>query len=286
VHESYYRGYDENSISNSFSVSKSIVSLLVGCALDDGSIKSVDQPVSDFIPEFKNQENEKLTIKQLLTMSSGLNWDESYHNLFSVTTKAYYGDNLRQLIGNLKVTEKPGTKFKYLSGNTILLGLIIEKATGKKLSDYASEKLWVQIGASQDAVWSLDKKEGEEKAYCCFNTGARDFARIGQLILNKGKWNGHQLVSPKYIAEATSPATWLQGEDGKALNYYGFQFWLMGYRGQRVVFARGILGQYIFILPDKNMVIVRLGEKRCSLKTGIFPSDVYIWLNIAMELTD
>jgi len=284
VHESYYRGYNEKSISNSFSVAKSIVSLLIGCALDDGLIKSLDEPVCNYIPEFKNPQNDKLTIKQVLTMSSGLNWDESYHSLFSVTTKSYYGSNIRELVSNLKVVEKPGEKFKYLSVNTILLALIIEKATGKKLSEYASEKLWTPLGASQDAIWSLDKENGEEKAYCCFNTGVCNFARIGQLILNKGNWNGIHLVSEKYIEEATSPAKWIKGENGNALDYYGYQFWMMSYRGHRVIYARGILGQYIFIIPYKNMVVVRLGEKRCSLKTGILPSDIYIWLNIAMDL--
>jgi CubicO group peptidase (beta-lactamase class C family) len=285
VHESYYKGYNEDSYSNSFSVAKSIVSLLVGCALDEGAIQSLDQPVSDFIPEFKNETNSRLTIRQILTMSSGLNWDESYSSPFSVTTKSYYGNNLKALILDLKVVEQPGVRFKYLSGNTQLLAFVVENATHKRLADYASEKLWIPLGASQNALWSIDKKGGDEKAYCCFNTGARNFARIGQLILNKGKWHGKQLLSEKYIREATSPATWLLDESGKRpLDHYGYQWWIASFNGKRVVYARGILGQYIIIVPEKNMVIVRLGEKRCSLRSGNLPADFYIWLNLAMKL--
>ncbi len=285
IHESYYEGYNQNSYSNAFSMTKSIISLLIGCAIDEGYIKNLDQPVADFIPEYKNGTNDKLTIRQVLTMSSGLNWDESYSNPFSITTKSYYGNNLKSLINNLRVVEKSGVQFKYLSGNTQLLAFVLEKATGKKVSDYASEKIWIPIGACNSALWSLDKNNGDEKAYCCFNSDARDFARIGQLILNKGNWRGKQLVSSKYIKETTSPASWLKDETGKKqLDYYGYHWWLMTFRGQKVIYARGILGQYIFILPDKNIVIVRLGEKRCSLKTDNRPSDIYVWLNLAMEL--
>jgi len=285
IHESYYQGYSDSSYSNSFSLAKSIISLLIGCAIDDGFIKNLDEPVSDFIPEYKNNACSKLTIRHLLTMSSGLNWDESYNNPFSVTTKSYYGNDINSLVYNLKFMEEPGKQFKYLSGNTQLLAIVLEKATGEKVSEYASKKLWIPLGACSNALWSLDKKNGEEKAYCCFNTNARDFARIGQLILNKGNWNGKQLLSSKYIDETTSPASWLIDERGKKhLDYYGYHWWLMTFRGQKVIYARGILGQYILILPYKNMVIVRLGEKRCSLKTDNKPADIYVWLNLAMEL--
>jgi CubicO group peptidase (beta-lactamase class C family) len=285
IHETYYKGYNDTSYSNSFSIAKSIISLLIGCAIDEGLIKNPDEPVGDFLPEFKSATNNKLTIKYLLTMSSGLNWNESYNSLFSVTTKSYYGNDLKALVHELRVVNEPGKQFKYLSGNTLVLATILEKATGKKISNYASEKLWIPMGACSNALWSIDKKGGEEKAYCCFNTTARDFARIGQLILNKGMWKGKRIVSAKFINESISPASWLIDERGKKkLDYYGYHWWLMSFRGQKVIYARGILGQYILILPDKNMVIVRLGEKRCSLKTDNKPADIYIWLNMAMEL--
>lgn len=285
VHESYFRGYNSSSLSNSFSAAKSIVGLLIGCALDDGAIKSLDEPVANYIEVFKKESNNKLTIKQLLTMSSGLNWDEKYNSPFSFTTQAYYGDDIRKLVTGLTVVDEPGKQFKYLSSNSQLLALVIEKATGKRLANYASEKLWRPLGASSNALWCLDKPNGTEKAYCCFNTNARDFARIGQLVLNKGKWNGKQIVSEKYIEEMTTPASWLQDEWGNVpLQYYGYHWWIMSYKGKKVVYARGILGQYIFVIPSENMVVVRLGEKRCSLRTGNLPSDIYVWLNLAMKI--
>jgi CubicO group peptidase (beta-lactamase class C family) len=285
LHESYYKSYSQNSLSNSFSVAKSIISLLVGVALDEGKIKSLDDPVCNYFPEYNNETNKQFTIRNLLTMSSGLNWDEAYSSPFSITTKAYYGSDIRKLLAGLKVTEEPGKRFKYLSCNTQLLAFIVENATGKHIADYASEKLWKPIGASSDALWCLDKEDGMEKAYCCFNTNALDFARIGQLILNKGKWNGKQIVSEKYIEESTSSANWLEDEWGKtSLDYYGYQWWITHHNGKKVVYARGILGQYIFIIPEEKLVFVRLGEKRCSLRTGNLPSDIYIWLNLGFYL--
>lgn len=287
VHESYYSGYNQSSLSNSFSIAKSIIGLLVGCAIDEGSIKNVDQRVSDFIPEFDNERGKELTIKHLLTMSSGLDWVEKYTSPFSVTTQAYYGNDLKKLLAQCRIVEPVGEKFKYLSANTQILAFVLEKATGKHLAEYASEKLWKPIGASMNALWSLDKVKGVEKAYCCFNSNARDFARIGQLVLNKGMWNGKQLVSQKYVEDMTAPASWLQDEWGrKALDYYGYHWWITSFQGKKVVYARGILGQYIFVIPKDQMVVVRLGEKRCSLRTGNLPSDIYVWLNLSYLFVD
>jgi CubicO group peptidase (beta-lactamase class C family) len=287
VHEEYWDGYNADSYSNSFSVAKSIVSLLVGCAIDDGYIRSLNQPVSDFLPEYKISTNNTLTLRHLLTMSSGLDWDESYNSPFSITTKAYFGTSIKPLVLNLRVTEKPGVKYKYLSCNTQLLSFVIEKATGMNLSVYASKRLWVPMGAKRDALWSLDDQNGVEKAYCCFNSNARDFARIGQLILTKGMCNGNQLISSSYIELTTSPASWLLSEDGsKPLDNYGYHWWLTKYKNDKVIFARGILGQYIFIIPVKNMVIVRLGNKRSTMRVNGLPADVYTWLGTAYEMVE
>ncbi len=284
-HEQYWDGYGPTSLSNSFSMAKSIVSLLVGMAIDEGKIKNVDQYVSDFLPEFKGGKNGWLTIKHLLTMSSGLNWNESYSNPFSVTTKAYYGNSLRDLVLNLKVEEDPGITNRYLSGNTQLLAFVLEKATGKPLSEYASEKLWKPLGAHYDALWSLDKEGGEEKAYCCFNSNAQDFARLGQLVLNRGRWNGRQLISEKYMSAAISRAAYLNDEAGDPVNYYGYQFWVVEYKDLRITYFRGILGQYIFIIPEKNAVVVRLGKVR-GKPIGHHPTDIFVYLDAALALLD
>ena len=284
LHEEYWDGATDTTRSNSFSVAKSIVSLLIGCLLDEGKIKSLDQPITDYLPEFKNTNGFTLRIKDLLTMSSGLDWNESYSSLFSPTTKAYYGNHLAEQVLALKVKSEPGKLFDYQSCNTQLLGLIVEKASGKKLSDYASEKLWKPLGAEHPAFWSVDRADGVEKAYCCFNSNATDFARIGQMILDSGQFNNRQIVSKSYLKEATTPARWLKGEDGSPLDYYGYQFWMLTHKGHKVVYARGILGQYIFVIPSLNAVIVRLGTERSKVQVKHVPSDIFTYLDAAFEL--
>src|SRR5690606_33587242 len=137
LHEQYWDGYSEESLSNSFSVAKSIVSILVGIALQEGALQSIDQPVGDYLPEFKEGAKANITIKHLLWMSSGLNWDESYGNPLSVTTEAYYGSDLKKVVRRLEAVEKPGQQFEYKSGDTQVLGFVLEAATGKSLADYA-----------------------------------------------------------------------------------------------------------------------------------------------------
>ena len=286
VFEQYWDGYSAESLSNSFSAAKSIVSLLAGIARDEGKIASFDQPAAQFYPPFATDNRKEIKIKDVLTMSAGLDWNEAYSSAFSVTTKAYYGDHIEPLIAQLKSVEKPGVRYRYQSGVSELLSFIVANAVDTTLSGYASKKLWTPIGAEHDALWSLDRKDGLEKAYCCFNTNARDFARIGQLILNKGKWNGKQVVSEAFIDEATAPATWLKdGDTDRSVDFYGYQWWRLVRNGIEVKYARGILGQYIFVIPEKNMVVVRLGHKRSDVKTkDNYPEDIDVWIDTALEI--
>jgi len=288
VFEQYWDGYDDMSLSNSFSVAKSIVSLLAGIARDEGKIASFDQSVAHFYPPYASDSRKEITIKDVLTMSAGLDWNEAYSSPFSITTKAYYGKQIEPLITNLKPVEKSGVRYRYQSGVTELLSFIVAHATGTTLSEYASEKLWTPIGAEHDALWSLDRKNGLEKAYCCFNSNARDFARIGQLILNKGSWNGKQVVSEAFIDEATTAATWLKnGDTDSDVDFYGYQWWKIVRHGMEIKYARGILGQYIFAIPEMNMVIVRLGHKRSEIKTADnYPQDIDVWIDTALEIID
>lgn len=283
--ETYWDGYGQNSISNSFSMAKSIVSLLVGCAVQDGFIKSIDEPIGNYLPEFKEGDKGKVTIKHLLTMSSGLSWDESYSSLFSLTTKGYYGKDLPKLVLNQEAIKEPGKIFEYRSGDTQLLSLIVENASGKHLADYASERIWSKIGAENDALWCLDRKNGVEKAFCCFNSNARDFARFGQLILNNGQWNGEQIISSDYLKESFTPADYLiDSESGKPCNFYGYQWWMINFDGYNVIYARGILGQYIFAIPELNAVIVRLGHIRNNSKIDGHPEDVHMYLKYGIDI--
>lgn len=281
-YEQYWDGYGENSVSNSFSMAKSFVGALIGCALQDGYIKSLDQPVGDFIPEYKEGENARLTIRHLITMSSGINFDEDYINPLAYPAAAYYGTDIKKLTLGYKVTEEPGKVFKYLSGNTELLGMIIEKVTGKTLSEYMSTRLWQPMGARNTAFWSLDHENGMEKAYCCFNSNARDFSRFGLLYLHNGNCNGKQLVTGEFVKQAVHAAPLLD-ENGKPNTCYGYQWWILDYKGHHIPYCRGILGQYIIVIPDKNMVVVRLGHKRSKEKQNDHPKDLFIYIDRALD---
>ena len=280
--EKYWDGYSDSSLSNSFSVAKSITSLLIGAAIKEGKIKSVDELVGNYLPEFREGLAAKLTIKHLLTMSSGSNWDESYSNPLSVTTESYYGSDLYKTATGVKIIREPGTYHSYKSGDTELLGLILERATGKSVSAYASEKLWQPLGAEHPAKWSTDRKSGNEKAFCCFNTNARDFARIGQLMLDSGKWKGNTIIDSEYYAQSVT-ACQVPDEGDSPCDDYGYQWWLYP-ETPGVFYARGILGQYIIVIPSKNIVLVRLGHKRSDNFVNGAPKEVGALINWGMSL--
>jgi len=260
LYEEYWDGYGKSSVSNSFSIAKSVVALLTGFALQDRAIKSLDEPIGNYLREFADGDKSKITIRHLLTMTSGTDWDEAYSSLFSITTEAYYGNDLKKIYTSVNVKDEPGTVWEYKSGDTGLLALVLEKATGKTLSQYASEKLWKPLHAEHPALWSLDSENGVEKAYCCFNATARDFARIGSLMLNKGSFRGTQLLDKNYV-ELVLKAVNLPERNGQSVDYYGMQWWVLPDR-DGVFYARGILGQYILVVPEKNTVVVRLGKAR------------------------
>jgi CubicO group peptidase (beta-lactamase class C family) len=277
LYEEYWDGYSENSFSSSFSVAKSIVSALIGAAIREGKIKNVDQKISDFLPEFRTEKKKDITIKDVLMMSSGIEWDEAYANPFSITTEAYYGNDLYKIMKDLEAEKKPGEEFEYKSGDTQILGFVLEKATGKTLSEYAYEKLWEPMGAERKALWSLDREDGHEKAYCCYNSNARDFARLGYLYLHKGNWKGKQLVDTSYVEASVAP-NFLKFKDSTC-NFYGYQWWVIpDCQGEKVFYARGILGQIILVIPSKEIVAVRLGHWYGGRK-GMHFSLVYDMVN-------
>jgi CubicO group peptidase (beta-lactamase class C family) len=285
--ESYWEDYSPQSLSNSFSMAKSIVSLAVGCAIDDGFIRNVDQPVSEFFTEFGPFDGKELTLRHLLTMSAGMDFTEAYSTPFSSTTKLYYSNDIGAITFGMKQIEAPGVNFHYQSGVTQLLGFIVEKATGESLSRYVSRKLWTPMHAEENALWSLDKAGGMEKAYCCFNTNARDFARLGQLILNNGRWDCNQLVAEDYIREAITPDTTLTDMPDEEVNRrYGFQFWRLTYDGLSIPYLRGLHGQYVLAIPDKNAVIVRLGHKQGDSTSRLYPADIDVWLAAGLDIID
>lgn len=261
VYEEYWGDHSETTLSNSFSIAKTVVAILVGIAIDEGKIGSIDDPVYKYIPEYKNGSRNKITIRHLLEMASGLSWTESGINPFSDNAESYYGTDLDNLVMRQKVVTEPGKVFNYQGSNSILLSMILEKATGKTVSKYASEKLWKKLGMNSDAYWSLDRKDGQEKSFCCLYAQAGDFAKIGKLLVHRGKYNGEQII-PRWFYTQMVKQNDLVTEDGFQNYAYGYHVWTYRGNADEVVYCRGILGQYIITIPDRNLVIIRLGMKR------------------------
>ena len=255
-YENYFNGYNRESIVASFSMAKSFTSFLIGCAIEDGYIHSVDDPVVLYIPELKENGFADVTIENLLQMTSGLDFNESYSNPFGHAATFYYGRHLEKASLKLKLKKEPNLETDYVSGNTQLLGLVLDRVLkGKTISMYLEEKLWKPVGMEYDASWSLDKKkEGVEKTFCCLNARAIDFAKFGRLYLKEGEWEGRQIVSKSWIHNSTQLDT-TKGSDWS----YQYQWWIPNKEGDFM--AEGILGQFIFVSPSEELIIVRLGEK-------------------------
>jgi len=278
-HESYFDGFDQNSKSNSFSMAKSIVSMALGKAIMQGKIKSLDQKVTDFFPELKGKYANEVTVGDLSSMASGLSWDERYYSPFSIVTKAYFHDDLKGVILDLEINEKPGQSFKYLSGATQLLAMCVEKATGQYLSDYISEHFWKPMGAENEALWQLDNApDGIEKAYCCIASNARDFARFGKLYLNNGNWNGNQILDSTFVKKSITPRFSESPE-------YGYGWWMHKHLGKTLYYMRGHLGQFVIVIPKDQLIIVRLGHLK-GLQTTSDPhsDDLYVYVEEAYEM--
>lgn len=261
VYEEYWDQHDAETVSNSFSMAKTVVAILVGIAVEEGKIGSLDESASAYLPEFKGGDLEAVTIRHLLTMSSGLDWSESGKNPLSDNAESYYGWDLRELVTGQKLIDKPGKTFKYQSGNTQLLAFIVEKATGRDLTKYAEEKIWKKVGATHDIFWSLDEEGGDEKAFCCMYATARDYARLGLMMLNKGKVGDEQVIPKWFYDEMIVPAK-LKTEYGIPNYQYGLHIWTYFGNANPAYYFRGVDGQYIITIPDEDLLIVRLGTER------------------------
>jgi CubicO group peptidase (beta-lactamase class C family) len=267
VYEYYKKGYSDSSLTNPFSVTKSIVSILTGVALKEGKIKSLDEPICDYYEPYRKEGLNKITFKNLLCMSSGVSFKDSYLNPAGPTAQIYYGNDMRGLINSFTLEKEPGTEFRYKNCDPEILTLALENAVGMNMSDYASEKLWKPIGAGHDAEWIIDKpKTGVEKSYCCFHTNARDLARIGILYEHKGNWHGTQIVDSGYVKASLTPHN-LPRENGKVTHDNGYLWWLRRVDKIENFAADGLKGQFVGVLPKQHLIFVRLG-KRDWLKVG------------------
>lgn len=263
-YEQYFQGHTHSSLSQAFSASKSITSILIGTAIDDVYIESVDQVVTNFVPELAGNGFDQVPIEDLLYMRSGIAYVENdipfgIHVLFNYTL------HLEDAILDLKMRKEYTKEFIYKTGDNALLGLILDRALGDKtITQYTQERLWTPLGMENDGVWTLDHEgDGLEKTWCCLAASARDFAKLGQLYLNRGMWNGQQIVSEEWVEQSTSfgafdSSTWPRRFVDMGLEGYGYQWWLVSEEAGDF-FAWGKDGQFIYVNPTSDVVIVRLG---------------------------
>jgi CubicO group peptidase (beta-lactamase class C family) len=259
VHERYFGPSERQTLETSFSVAKSFLSTLVGIAIDEGSIGSVEDPVTDYLPELaaRDPRFRRITLRDLLTMSSGLRYREQELPLpWGDDVDTYYGTNLRDLaLNRTGIEQPPGQDWLYNNYNPLLLGMVVERATGMTVSDYMATGLWQPLGAERDATWNLDsERSGFEKMESGLNATATDYARFGLLFLHDGVWNDTGIVSGDWVDAATTSHATTAG--GSSCGYF---WWVDAERPGRF-YALGNFGQYIYVAPDADTVVVRFGR--------------------------
>jgi CubicO group peptidase (beta-lactamase class C family) len=290
LYERYFNGFTPQSKLPSFSVAKSVVSTLVSVALMEGKIRSLQDPITKYLPELyqKDIRYERITLQHLLDMKSGLHFNEGTYGLKDDAIKMGFRPNLLKHVLKVKIDTEPGKKFKYQSINTELLALAVERATGKKLAPYLQEKIWQPLGAEYEANWNVDsKKHQQEIAFAGLNATARDFAKLGQLYLNNGTWQGKQVLSSSWVttvnnADSMEKANGYKNQWWSELvsTYFNDSLSAVHFRdhtpfshpvrktakGYQVRYrtdafdAEGLLNQFIYINPKSHIVIVRLGR--------------------------
>lgn len=291
LYERYFGDVNDSTMLPSFSMAKSVTGTLLGIALHEGYIKSLQEPVTNYLPQLRKKDKrfEAVTLQHVLDMRSGVRSNESYTNPFSDVLRMGFARNVSKPVLKMKTGKAPG-EFDYKSANTQLLALVIEKATGRKLQEYAAEKLWTPLQMEFPATWNDDKAK-TVRAFCCINAAARDFAKFGRLFLHNGAWQGQQIVPEEWVRRSTAVDSmskydgyknqwWARKRnrsDNDSMRIVTYlerlrtkgrivaressgvkQFAVAYYDG--AYYAAGLLGQYIYINPLKNLLIVRLGH--------------------------
>ncbi len=290
LYEKYLDDWKEDQLFPSYSVAKSFTSALIGIALDEGKIKSINDPITNYLPELlvSDERFKFVTIQHILDMRSGIKFNENYPNIFADVWKMGFSPNLMEYVKHLKIEKPAGGKFQYKSINSQLLGMVVERAVGKPLSAYLSEKIWQPLGMESNALWHVDDKKTEEvRGFCCLNAIARDYAKFGSLYLHNGNWQGQQIISESFVTASTSINTlvfnsfyknqwWMNRRfkqfndsisaeserlkvNGSVLKSENQQYVVVPAK-MKAYIAKGILGQYIYVNPETNVVIVRLGK--------------------------
>jgi CubicO group peptidase (beta-lactamase class C family) len=260
LYEGYFNGADHDSVQTSMSMAKSVLSALVGIAIGEGRIGSVDDPITRYVPELGERDRRfgQITLRHLLTMTSGLRYDES-GGPWGDDTATYYAPDLRALaLTKTEVVEEPGRRFHYNNFNPLLLGLALERATGTSVSAYLEAKLWQPLGMEADGSWSLDSEaSGFEKLESGLNARAADFARFGLLFARDGAWQGRQLVPRAWVNDRTLVPTGFARAPAPGYQYF---WWVQDDRRPPARFALGKYGQHLYVVPDSDLVLVRFGR--------------------------
>ena len=284
LHESYYAPYDADSRTNSFSVAKTITTMQVGLAVQQGIVSGFDAPLTERLPEYAGDARGRAaTVAQLSAMKAGHDWSEHYYLPLNITTELYFGGDAAGLVLRQGFERDPGSAFEYSSGSTQLLGVFLQRALaarepGLTVSEHLSRSLWKPLGMSRDAIYTLDREGGIERTYCCVFATARDFARLGQLLLQDGEWNGRPLLDRAFVQRMRTP---------DLVPYYGHSLWMDLRYAHPFWFMQGHQGQYVIGVPSKRLVVVRTGrfrDKAAKGPDGITPAEVYRFVDQAVAL--
>ena len=279
IKEDYFLGYDENSMTNSFSMSKSIISFLFLKSVEQGTIPSLNSKLSDYFPAFNESNGGNVTLSDLSTMSSGLVWEENYKDLMGITAQAYVTKDLNKLMMGSKFSGMSGDKFKYLSGNTQLLAMAIEKANNSTIPELTYKWLWDPMGAKNDALWMIDSKEKNmTKAYCCLSSNAKDFAKVGLVYKNFGKINKQKIIDSSFVSMSIKPRF-------NSNPIYGYGLWVGKQNNIDFFSLRGHQGQYVIVIPKEDVIIVRLGKRKSrGSDLNNHPSDFNLYITESLNI--
>ena len=287
LHETHFAPYNANSRTNVFSMAKTVVTLLTGAAVADGILPSFDAPLTSYLPEYANDPRAaKATLAQLSAMTSGHAWTENYYLPLNPTTDLYFGGDAAGTVLKQGFEREPGTEFEYSSASTQVLAIALQRALQARqpdltLSGYLSQRLWQPLGMEGDASWSLDRPRAEggmEMAYCCIHSSARNFARVGQLLLQDGRWDDKQLLPADFVQRITRPNGFV--------DHYGYSLWMDPNHSAPFYFLQGHLGQYVIVVPSAQLVVVRLGQvrHRTHSRHPKIPDEIYRYVGEGLRM--
>ena len=281
-YEKYWPGFDRDTITDPFSAHKTVMGLLMGAAIADGVIKSVDEPAATYLPEWANDARNKIRIRDLLQMSSGLETPP-----FGTWTglRVTLGSELEETVLALPSVKPPGSDFQYSNANSQVLGIILQRASGKRYAEYLSERLWSRLGVPTAHVW-LDREGGMARTFCCLYTNARSWLKVGRFIVDQGRVGAEQVVPAEWISAMATPAPtnpnyglqlWIGSPAGKERKYNDKTvkaFHSEPFAADDMIYIDGFGGQRVYMVPSQELIIVRTGEARFDWDDAIIPNAI------------